>query len=127
MEGESNNRGATRACSECKKNIASRIKCIGVASLEIYCPNPACNSRQKISMGQKLSVSIVTVTAFVIVFISSTSAIYARKAGRAVSCVMFTTQEEAQKVFDLDPVKYGALDADNDKKACESLPKENKS
>jgi hypothetical protein len=37
-------------------------------------------------------------------------------------CSDFTTQAEAQAVYDQDPSDPNNLDADNDGKACESLP-----
>lgn len=39
-------------------------------------------------------------------------------------CTDFDSQEEAQKAFDKDPVRYDNLDRDNDNQACEDLPKE---
>jgi len=41
---------------------------------------------------------------------------------RPVNCASFKFQEDAQAMFNRNPLKYKSLDRDNDKIPCEALP-----
>lgn len=67
---------------------------------------------------QKRSTQILSVIIIVAAFFFSNKDIVSAK---KVTCSSFTSQKEAQAMFDSDKIKYKRLDGDHDGKACESL------
>lgn len=73
-------------------------------------------------MRRFFDISAIAIVLAIIIFLVEATTAYRADASRKVSCAAFPTQYLAQLAFNLNPIKYKALDKDHDGKACEYLP-----
>lgn len=123
---EEKNLGMTIVCSSCKHIILSGGKFLGLAWFKIQCPNQDCatfkdRSKQSIVVGKKyfVTVSVIIVS---ILFFHLYQTIQAKK---NITCASFSSQEQAQTLFETDPIKYHILDKNNNGIVCETYKYKN--
>ncbi len=126
---ENQNLGITKACQNtaCKRELFRDFEVKGwFFKLKIKLACPHCGEKWEVSLEQKTVVKITKVVlpiligaAFLVGF--SIEKITAKKP--TLNCSTFDFQEEAQALFNTDPMKYKMLDKNNDNEPCEHLPK----
>ncbi len=69
-------------------------------------------------------LTLVTIILLALLFFFLWTQFIIAKTEEKILCSSFSTQSEAQKAYDWNPIKYARLDGyDQDKKVCESLPR----